>query len=166
MLLQWSASDSGTPVRLPALGPFIPLVNPVLLLVTEAHLCNVLYMHPRTEQVHALSASLSRRSSSKEGPERSVGESVDGPRGLGRCVHAAIGLGYDGVFMHYYFTLKPGLSRPIFLRDIGAYFDIFILCTVPPNGDGAAAINRHELASLHASCRRTRNRSQLGDVER
>lgn len=84
------------PVRLPALGPFIPSLYPVLVAVTETRLCDVFYVHPQTEKLHMLSASLARRSVSKEAQKRSVGEQVEGPRGLGRCVHAAIGFGYDG----------------------------------------------------------------------
>ncbi|THH09465.1 hypothetical protein EW145_g1983 [Phellinidium pouzarii] len=73
---EWASTDSGSPVKLPTLGPFIPLLNPI-------------------DQVKMLSVSLSRRSSSREGQERPPGERVDGARGLGRCVRAAIGFGYD-----------------------------------------------------------------------
>ncbi|KAI5123618.1 hypothetical protein M0805_003433 [Coniferiporia weirii] len=92
---EWVSADTGVPVRLPTLGPFFPLTNPVLFVVTETHLCNVYYTHTQFEQVKMLSASLSRRSSSQEGQKRLPGERIDGSRGLGRCVHAAIGFGYD-----------------------------------------------------------------------
>jgi hypothetical protein len=40
--------------------------------------------------------SLYRPGVAKEGQSRISGERVDGPLGVGRCTHAAIGITYDG----------------------------------------------------------------------
>ena len=40
--------------------------------------------------------SLCTPSSAKEGQDMHLGERVDGPQGVGRCTHAAIGVTYDG----------------------------------------------------------------------
>ncbi|KAH8120279.1 hypothetical protein DFH11DRAFT_48421 [Phellopilus nigrolimitatus] len=113
---EWVTADAGPPVRLPTLGPFIPLSNPVLLVVTESHSCNMYYTHPPSEQVKMLSASLSRRSSSREGQERIPGERVDGPRGLGRCTQAAIGFGYDesSILIATYSSFVPSVESDSF----------------------------------------------------
>lgn len=89
-------SDAGVPTRLPMLGPFLPLLNPVLIVVTESHLCNIYYIHPQTDSIKMLGASLRRKSISKDGNERHSGEQTEGPRGMGRCIRATIGFGYDG----------------------------------------------------------------------
>ena len=70
-------------------------------------MCNVYYVHPQSNAIKVLSASLARRSVSRDGENRFPGERVDGPRGLGRCTHAAIGFGYDGLSEPHY------LCRPL-----------------------------------------------------
>lgn len=99
---QWVTSDAGVPTRLPMLGPLLPLLNPVLIVVTESHLCNIHYIHPQTDSVKMLGASLRRKSTSKEGNERHPGEQTEGPRGMGRCIRATIGFGYDGEYTASY----------------------------------------------------------------
>ena len=86
----------GTPVRLPLLGPFIPFQDPVLFVVTETRRLTACYAHPQTSQIQMLNMSLARKSNENSGQSRPLGERADGPSGLGRCTHAAIGFGYDG----------------------------------------------------------------------
>ncbi|KAL5535488.1 hypothetical protein ACEPAF_3582 [Sanghuangporus sanghuang] len=137
---KWSSSDSGTPVRLPALGPFIPSLHPVLITVTETRLCDVFYLHPQAEKLHMLSASLARRSVSKETQKRPIGEQVEGPRGLGRCVHAAIGVGYDesSVLVSTYSSFVPG-AAPESQRQRSA--DVNLSLTVPAFEEPEATSN-------------------------
>lgn len=87
------------PTRLPPLGPFVPSLAPVLILVTEAHVCNVHYLNPQREHFQEITASLLRASTSSSA-DKSPAEPIEGAGGSGRCTHAAIGLGYDG---------KPGI---------------------------------------------------------
>ena len=50
-----------------------------------------------------LNMSLARKSSENTSQSRPLEERADGPSGLGRCTHAAIGFGYDG--RYYLFTV-------------------------------------------------------------
>ncbi|TDL28517.1 hypothetical protein BD410DRAFT_781035 [Rickenella mellea] len=91
----WVVSEENKPTRLPSLGPAIPQRNSILLLVTEAHIINVYYIHPQNDAVKMLSASLCRPCRMKDGDPRAINERVDGPRGMGLITHSAIGLGYN-----------------------------------------------------------------------
>ena len=94
-------SESLAPSRLPHIGPVLPFEHPILLVVTENHVCKVHYIHPQTQSTKMVSGSLCRPSTSKDNEGRPSGEHVDGPRGLGRCTHAAIGFTYDGKWVYF-----------------------------------------------------------------
>ena len=95
--LQWVLSESGLPARLPGRGPNLPLMHPILLVITESHFCNIYYTDPHSEATKVLSTFMRRQGIIKEGDQRVKGDRVDGPGGLGRITHAAIGIGYGGM---------------------------------------------------------------------
>lgn len=86
----------GATSRLPALGPFVPSLTPILLVVTEGHLLDAHFFHPQRDQLQDVVVSLVRRLV-RDGQQRASSEPVEGPSGFGRCTHAAIGFGYDGM---------------------------------------------------------------------
>ncbi|KLO14499.1 hypothetical protein SCHPADRAFT_939554 [Schizopora paradoxa] len=128
---EWVTSDAGVPTRLPMLGPPLPLINPVLIVVTESHLCNIYYIHPQTDSIKMLGTSLRCKSTSKDGDERHSGEPTEGPRGLGRCARAAIGFGYDesSIIIATQSIFLPG-SGPTAVP--GTAVDMSISISMPP----------------------------------
>ncbi|TBU35719.1 hypothetical protein BD311DRAFT_783359 [Dichomitus squalens] len=90
---EWVVSETGKSSRLPPLGPLAPYANPLLLLVTEAHLLHVYSLSPYTKTPPPTRAPLLQPIDPMHPPTdpESVGK-IGGDR---VCVKAAIGLCYQ-----------------------------------------------------------------------
>lgn len=110
---EFAVTADGAPVRMPPLGPSIPLSTPMLVLVTQTHHAQAYFVkqqpipglpHPQGA-IHTLPKLLKRISVSLNSPSTGIEAEVsatssashdDGSGGSLVCVAAAIGLAYNG----------------------------------------------------------------------
>lgn len=96
---QWVTNETGSTTRLPPRGPMTPVSSPTLLLVTEDHLINMCYIHAFMPSLKVMRCSLAHPSIISDTQQSPMQDPLNGPGGVKVCISAAIGLGYNGVFV-------------------------------------------------------------------
>ncbi|KAG6336414.1 hypothetical protein ID866_2687 [Astraeus odoratus] len=92
----WIASSDGSCRRLPSRGPFTPVSNPTLLMVTQSHELHVCYLRSYLPSLKIVSCSLSQPYFIMEGQARTAIHDVpSGPKSSRLCISAAIALMYN-----------------------------------------------------------------------
>ncbi|KAL4067943.1 hypothetical protein V8B97DRAFT_2021711 [Scleroderma yunnanense] len=94
---EWVASSDGSCSRLPLRGPFTPVSNPTLLLITQSHELHVCYLRAYLPSLRVLSCSLSQPYliAEKNQTRTAIHDVPSGPRASRLCVKATIGFMYS-----------------------------------------------------------------------
>lgn len=93
---QWATGFTSLFVRHPPRGPRTPVSSPTLLLVTQDHRVSICYLRHYIPSLKIITCSLVQPGTAVENQPNSVDEPPSESQSVRQCVHAAIGLGYNG----------------------------------------------------------------------